>query len=125
MKNILKYFFNSTNYDSFIIFAILILILIDNSQSIDNQFKKLIKLPNENYFVVKKNGIYIYNSNFSVSKIIYTFTQSETITTYDDSINTIISELIQNEKIYIICLSKKKFIFMIMKMIKYITRHII
>ena len=111
MKNILKYFFNSTNYDSFIIFAILILILIDNSQSIDNQFKKLIKLPNENYFVVKKNGIYIYNSNFSVSKIIYTFSQSETITTYDDSINTIISELIQNEKVYIICLSKKKIYF--------------
>ena len=54
MKNILKYFFNSSNYDSFIIFAILILILIDNSQSIDNQFKKLIKLPNENYFVAKK-----------------------------------------------------------------------
>ena len=59
MKNILKYFFNSTNYGSFIIFAILILFLIDNSQSIDNQFKKLIKLPNENYFVVKTKW-YLY-----------------------------------------------------------------
>ena len=93
---------------NFILFFVLFLLLFILSESLDNPFKKLKKLPNGNYYIIRQNGIYLYNNNFTNYKTLYTFQDSEKIITYDDRINTIISELKQDDKTHIINFIKKK-----------------
>ena len=72
------------------------------------EFQKIIKLSlSEEYFVIFNTGIFIFNSNFTVNKTIHYFNNQQIISTNDDSINTIISEIKKDNDKYIICLVKK------------------
>lgn len=74
---------------------------------VQSEFIKSYKLPNNNYFIIKTEGLYKYNMDLSTSNIIYTFDSSNQIQNSEDIINTIISEVKYNNCLYIICLAKK------------------
>ena len=74
---------------------------------VQSEFIKSYKLPNNNYFIIKTEGLYNYNKDLSTSNIIYTFDSSNQIQNSEDIINTIISEVKYNNCLYIICLAKK------------------
>ena len=72
------------------------------------KFQKIKKLSSSgDYFVILDNGLFIYNSNFTENLTIYSFNDIQKISNNEDSINVIISELKNNDDIYIICLVKK------------------
>ena len=85
-----------------------LLIIISFFIAIKPEFIKLKKLPNDNYFIIKTDGLYKYNHDFSECNRIYSFTSANQIKTSDDIINTLISEIKQDDITYIICLSKKR-----------------
>ena len=98
-------FINSLLNNTFLILLILTSFFIAIKSK--SEFIKLKKLPNDNYFIIKSDGLYKYNSDFSESNQIYSFTSANQIKTSDDIINTLISEIKQDDITYIICLSKK------------------
>ena len=69
---------------------------------VQSEFIKSYKLPNNNYFIIKTEGLYKYNMDLSTSNIIYTFDSSNQIQNSEDIINTIISEVKYNKCLYII-----------------------
>ena len=74
---------------------------------IQSDFIKSTKLPNNNFFIIKSDGLYNYNQDLSTYNNIYSFQSNNQINSADDKINTIISEIENENNLYIICLSKK------------------
>ena len=64
-------------------------------------------LPSGNYFIFLSNGIYIYNPDFTLNKTIHNFTNDEII---DDYKKILISEYKIEDKLFISCFSKQKFL---------------
>ena len=69
-------------------------------------------MPSGKYFILVDNGIYIYNSNFSLNKTIANFSEDEYMNESDYN-KTIITEFKDdyNNNFYIICLVKVQFLY--------------
>ena len=93
---------NFQDYSFFILFIIAFSLYKTNSE-----FIKLKKLPDDNYFIIESLGLYNYNSKFCKISTIHSFPENFKIKTKEEIKNTIISEIKQEEKTYIISLSKK------------------
>ena len=67
----------------------------------NNIFLKAVKLPSGEFFIVLNNGIYIYESNFTIYKCIYPFGDNEMI---DGESNILIEEIEDNNNVYTLTL---------------------
>ena len=56
-----------------------LLIIISFFIAIKPEFIKLKKLPNDNYFIIKTDGLYKYNHDFSECNRIYSFPSANKI----------------------------------------------
>ena len=98
----MDYNYNNSKYILFLLFLSPQLILTDQSD-----FIKSTKLPNNNFFIIKSDGLYNYNQDLSANNIIYSFPLNNQINSADDKINTIISEIEHENNLYLISLAKK------------------
>ena len=108
------FYFSELFYSSLISFFIL-LILFQKSISetlMNGRFPNAKLLPSGKYFILVDNGIYIYNSNFSLNKTITNFSDDECIdgTDYNKAIITEFKDD-YNNNFYIICLVKVQFLY--------------
>ena len=97
----------SQNNISSVLVLYYFLCLVSYSKSFDNPFKQISKLPSGDFFIIMQNGIYIYNYDFSIKRYLYSFEESQKITSDSDNNNTIISELKQDDKFFLISLIKR------------------
>ena len=106
--------FNSNFIFSILIPLFILFFLIQKSISekiMDARFPNVKLLPSGKYFILVDNGIYIYNSNFSLHKQIVKFSSSEIIKETDYN-KTIITDFIDdNNNFYIICLVKVNYLY--------------
>ena len=65
-----------------ILFLLIINIFIKKISSIDFTYPTAISLVNNNFFVVEKTGIYIYDKDFSTIVKSYPFHSSEQLDTF-------------------------------------------
>ena len=70
-------------------------------------FVKLKKINSSNYFAIFNTGLYIYNYDFTQKMLLYEFNESQIIKNDEDKKTAIISDITENNNIYIICLVKK------------------
>ena len=98
----MDYNYNNSKYILFLLFLSPQLILTAQSD-----FIKSTKLPNNNFFIIKSDGLYNYNQDLSANNIIYSFPLNNQINSADDKINTIISEIEHENNLYLISLAKK------------------
>ena len=108
------FYFSELFYSSLISFFIL-LILFQKSISetlMNGRFPNAKLLPSGKYFILVDNGIYIYNSNFSLNKTIANFFNNECMDEEDYN-KAIITEFKDdyNNNFYIICLVKVQFLY--------------
>jgi hypothetical protein len=78
----------------------------------EKRFPNVKILPSGKYFILVDNGIYIYNSNFSLNKSITNFSNDECLNEEDYN-KAIITEFKDdnNNNFYIICLVKAQFLY--------------
>ena len=81
---------------------------IDSHSIIEGYCLKAVLLPSEKYFIILDKGIYIYNNDFSVNKILYNFTSDEKVS---DSKYIQIEEMKINNNNFITVLSKGKYLY--------------
>ena len=74
----------------------------------EGKYSQVKLLPSGNYFIILSKGIYIYNPDFTLNKTIHNFTNNETICN-NEKIN--ISEYKIDDKLFISCLTKQKFLY--------------
>ena len=107
--------FNSNFFSSTLISFFILLFLFQKtiSETILNgrRFPNVKILPSGKYFILVDNGIYIYNSNFSLNKTIIYFSDDECMNEADYN-KVIITEFVDdNNNFYIICLVKVQFLY--------------
>ena len=103
-----KYKYQKLINNSFMFLIFLFIFTIpNNAKDNSNIFHKLIKLTSDEFFIILDSGIYLYDSNFTSCKTLYIFQGNEKIISKEDSINTLISEIANNDKYYAIALAKK------------------
>ena len=106
--------FNSNFFSSILISLFILFVLFQKSISetiMNARFPNVKLLPSGKYFILVNNGIYIYNSNFTLNKIISNFSNSEIMNEADYN-KTIITEFKDdNNNFYIICLVNVKFLY--------------
>ena len=71
---------------------------------VDGSYFKIIKISSEEYFILLKDGIYIYNNDFSINKKLYEFTDEEAIKNDKEFNIIIISKYINNNGFFILSL---------------------
>ena len=104
MNKSFNHIFNYITYIS-ITFYYLLNFVIELNEA---KFQKIKKLSSSgDYFIILDNGLFIYNSDFTEKTTIYSFNNNQKISSNEDSTNTIITELKNNDDTYIICLAKK------------------
>lgn len=104
---------NSNFFSSILISLFILFSLFQKSISeklMDAKFPNAKVLPSGKYFILVDNGIYIYNSNFSMYKTIVNFSNDE-IMDEKEYAQTKITEFKDNNKFYIICLVKLRFLY--------------
>ena len=106
--------FSSNSFSPILISLFILFFLFQKSISeriMDARFPNVKVLPSGKYFILVDNGIYIYNSNFSLYKKIANFSYNEFMNE-TDYIKTIITEFRDDHNIfYIICLVKVQFLY--------------
>ena len=75
------------------------------------RFPNVKVLPSGKFFILANNGIYIYNSNFSLYKIIANFSNNEFMDETDYIITIITEFRDDHNNFYIICLVKAQFLY--------------
>ena len=107
--------FNSKFFSSTLISFFILLHLFQKSIPVTlmegRKFPNVKVLPSGKYFILVDNGIYIYNSNFTLNKTITNFSNDECMNEEDYN-KVIINEFVDdNNNFYIICLVKVQFLY--------------
>lgn len=98
---------NNYSFKNILIFHLCIIISYEYLLSpINDLYPHLKILPSGDYFVLLKNGIYIYNNDFSNNTLIREFTGSEIIDDEYESYGIILSEIKNDTNFYILCFVK-------------------
>ena len=107
--------FNSNFFSSTLISFFILLHLFQKSISVTlmegRRFPNVKVLPSGKYFILVDNGIYIYNSNFTLNKTITNFTNDECMNEEDYNKVNITEFVDDNNNFYIICLVKVQFLY--------------
>ena len=107
--------FNSNFFSSTLISFFILLHLFQKSISVTlmegRRFPNVKVLPSGKYFILVDNGIYIYNSNFTLNKTITNFTNDECMNEEDYNKVNITEFVDDNNNFYIICLVKAQFLY--------------
>ena len=106
-------YFNLAKRNIILIFIIFLYILNHFSYEyiitpVNGAYFKLIKISSEEYFVLLKEGIYIYNNGFSNNIKLYEFSSDEAIKNDDEFKKIIISNYINNNQLFILSLVNNK-----------------
>ena len=73
----------------------------------EDRYRKIKRISSEEYLIILRDGIYIYNKDFSIKSQKYKFTGNQIIDDFDSEIDKIsISELRGNNNFYVLCLVK-------------------
>ena len=78
---------------------------------IKGKYPKAIILPSGNFLIILESGLYVYNSDFSLIKAIYTFPENEKIDNDEEYNKIALSEIKLDNIFYIFCLTKNNILF--------------